>query len=92
MPMLTQPLLNCRTVERLLVDFFSTDCATEHRELVEEHLAGCQACRELAGGYRAVILLGRSLPSPPFPQALLQRLRRFVRKRHNHRPADDSAL
>ncbi len=68
-------MISCRTLARMLLDFVGKELLTEHRELVEEHLAVCACCRAFEDTYRAVICLAHQLPPVPLPPRLLQFLR-----------------
>ena len=39
--------LNCKVIEDLLPLYLDEVCSEESRQLVEEHLADCEACRKL---------------------------------------------
>jgi anti-sigma factor RsiW len=61
-----------------LADFVEGKMPAEYTELVDAHLASCDACRQFAAMYRKVLEYARRLPPLPLPPELLQRFLRAV--------------
>ncbi len=72
--------LPCKIVQDLLPVYVENACSSESRAAVEEHLAGCSACRDILAG----IYAAEALPEPPAPepgeQVVVKSFRRLKRR------------
>lgn len=66
--------LTCAELEALLCDYVDGTLPAERASLVEEHLAGCRACAELAADAAAVVSFARRAEPVLPPDALVTRL------------------
>jgi anti-sigma factor RsiW len=67
--------MNCRELTELLMDYVSGELASEHRDLVHEHLDKCPPCVAYVRTYQITIQLTRHLPREPLPPECEKRLR-----------------
>lgn len=66
--------LECRQVGSLLADYVSGDLDEESRQVVEQHLVGCEKCRMKLGEMQSGEMATQTvvtLPSPAYQQELL---------------------
>lgn len=77
-------MTNCSDISVLLDDYLNATLGAADRVAVDEHLAGCAACRAELAALRAIVADARALPSSIIPPADLWsgiegRLRRSAR-------------
>jgi anti-sigma factor RsiW len=74
-PQSLRAMVNCQEFSRVLYDFVAKELPAERHGEVEQHLAGCAACRNVLKQYEQTILLARALPSAAPPESLLERFK-----------------
>lgn len=78
--------MNCTDARKLLQDYATRELAPELRRLVDEHLAGCETCREELALVALVVSglsrLPASEPRPDFNARVLAALPRQQRSLH----------
>jgi anti-sigma factor RsiW len=72
-----------------MVDFVRGDLPAEYCELIQAHLASCDACFHFAASYCATVRAAGRLPPPPLSPRLRQRFLRAVRDLKRRREPED---
>lgn len=58
--------------------YFDRTLSPQERRNLDAHFSGCPTCRRTAEEYAEVIRLAGSLPPPPLPRGVEQRLRELI--------------
>lgn len=66
--------MTCAELEILLCDYVDGTLRAEERTALEDHLAGCLACRQLAADVAGVTAFFERVPAPEPPAELLTRI------------------
>jgi hypothetical protein len=74
--------MNCHRAERLLLEHIQHRLTPETERQLEQHLAGCPACRARCEAFRRTLALVAHDPVPPAPdpERFLQDVKRRIRK------------
>jgi len=70
--MTTEP--TCREVVELITDYLEGTMPTDLRQTFEQHLDGCEGCRDYVEQMRAAIALSRSRDDDALPPDVQERL------------------
>jgi anti-sigma factor RsiW len=73
--------MRCEEVRLKIDAYVSGELSPQAGSAVEEHLKACDGCRRAAATARQLIVLGQTLPTPPVPEGLAQRLQTLARQR-----------
>ena len=77
--------MKCDDVRDLLDEYVDGELAPADRASVEEHLAGCEACRTECEELRKTAELVRSMPRAAAPEGLVAEVRRQIEERRQAR-------
>lgn len=80
-PQREEPMLQCRDIVELLLEYLDGELDHATAEALEAHLADCQECTAFLNTYRGTVRMTRRLREEILPAALRERLLTFLRQR-----------
>lgn len=80
-PQREAPMLRCRDIVELLVEYLDGALDPAMAHALEAHLADCQECTAFLNTYRGTVRMTRQLREEDLPAALRERLLAFLRQR-----------
>ena len=78
--------MNCKQACEQLSEYIDGELDEQSRCALEEHLAGCEACRDELEGLRRTVAAVKNLPTVPAPEELSSRILAAIPARAKERP------
>jgi anti-sigma factor RsiW len=78
--------LTCQQVAALLVDYVAEDMDPQTRTVFEAHLRDCPECVAFLATYKETIRATHAIRYEAIPEAMLARVRRFLRRKIEETP------
>lgn len=73
--------MRCEKVRLKIDAYVSGELPPHIRAAIQEHLEGCDGCRQATATARQLVALGQSLTAPPVPDGFAQRVQALARRR-----------